>query len=71
MYRRRFFGDSQFPFDHPDARRDISYEAGMCPDCEDALDRLIVLPMSQFYTEADIREMGQAILKVDSGLKKL
>ena len=43
----------------------------MCPDCEDALDRLIVLPMSQFYTEADIREMGQAILKVDSGLKKL
>ena len=68
LAQKRIFGDSQFPFDHPNARKDVSYEAGMCPKCEDALERLMVIPMSEFYTEANIQDMAQAILKVDSGL---
>ena len=70
LAQKKIFGDSQFPFDHPNARKGISYEAGICPKCEDALDRLMVMPMSEFYTESDIREMAQAIVKVDSGLRK-
>ena len=70
LAEKRIFGDSQFPFDHPNARKGIEYKAGMCPQCEDALDRLVVMPMSEFYGEQDVRDIAAAVLKVDAGLNQ-
>lgn len=62
------FGDSRYPFDHPNARPGIEYKEGDCPVCEDVLDRLVILPMSEFYAEEDVRDMGAAVNKVAAGL---
>jgi len=65
---KRIFGDSAFPFDHPNARPGIEYRAGDCPVCEDVLERLIIISMSEFYTEADVRDIAAAVVKVAEGL---
>lgn len=65
---RRIFGNSHYPFDHPNARPGISYAEGDCPVCEDVLDRLVVLPMSEHYTEEDVRDMAKGVNKVARGL---
>jgi len=70
LAQKKIFGDSKFPFDHPNARADVRYEEGMCPQCEDALDRLIVLTMNEFFSDDDTSVMAEAILKVDAGLAK-
>ena len=67
---RRIFGDSSFPFDHPNARAGIRYAPGDCPVCEDVLARMVVLPMSEFFTETDVRDMAAAVTKVANGLKR-
>jgi dTDP-4-amino-4,6-dideoxygalactose transaminase len=58
------FGDSHFPFDHPNARQGIVYDETTCPVTQDVLDRLITLPMSEFYSEEDVRDMAAAVRKV-------
>ena len=65
---KRIFGDSQYPFDHPNARPGIEYRPGDCPVCEDVLERLLIVSMSEFYTEDDVRDMAAAIVKVANGL---
>jgi len=58
------FGNSSHPWDHPNARKGISYTEGICPNTEDLLDRMITMPMSEFYGEEDIRDMATALRKV-------
>jgi len=70
LAQMKTFGGSAFPFDHPDARKGISYHEGLCPQCEDALERLVIVPMSEFYTDDDVDGIAAAILKVDAGLKR-
>src|SRR5262249_25727122 len=65
---QRPFGESRFPFDHPNARPGITYDERTCPITQDVLDHLIVMPMSEFYTEEDIQDMAAAIRKVATGL---
>ncbi len=38
--KKRLYGESHFPFDLPNARKDINYESGMCPVAEDVLGRV-------------------------------
>jgi len=68
LAQKRIFGNSQFPFDHPNARPGIEYKEGDCPICEDVLDRMVILSMSEFYAEADVRDMAAAVNKVAAGL---
>lgn len=63
------FGDSHFPFDHPNARKGITYDETTCPITQDVLNRLITLPMSEFYTEEDVRDIAAGICKVARLLK--
>jgi dTDP-4-amino-4,6-dideoxygalactose transaminase len=68
LAQKRIFGDSHFPFDHPNARPGIEYKEGDCPVCEDVLDRMVILSMSEFYAEADVRDVAAAVNKVAAGL---
>jgi dTDP-4-amino-4,6-dideoxygalactose transaminase len=61
------FGGSRFPFDHPRARP-VNYEPGACPVTEDVLNRMVCLPMTEFFTEEDIHDMATAVNKVAKGL---
>jgi len=61
------FGGSRFPFDHPGARP-VNYEPGACPVTEDVLNRMVCLPMTEFFTEEDIHDMATAVNKVAKGL---
>jgi len=67
---QRLFGDSRFPFDHPDARPGITYDENTCPITQRVLDRM-VMPMcpTQFLSEEDIRDIAAAISKVSQGLQ--
>jgi len=66
---QRLFGDSRFPFDHPNARPGLTYDERTCPITQDLLDRLVTMPMSEFYTEEEVRDMGTAIRKVATLLR--
>ena len=58
------FGNSSHPWDHPNARKGISYTEGMCPNTEDLLNRMVTLPMAEWYGEKDIQDMATALRKV-------
>lgn len=68
LIKKQLYGNSCFPFDHPDARQDITYEPGMCPIAEDILHRLVLLNFTELYSEKDIRYIasgiGQAVNKL-------
>jgi perosamine synthetase len=66
---QRLFGNSRFPFDHPNARPGITYDEQTCPVTQGVLDRMVTMPMSEFYTEAEIHDMATAVRKVATGLK--
>ena len=61
---QRTFGDSSHPWDHPNARKGIKYTDGLCPKTEDLLNRMVTLPMSEFFGEEDIKDMATALRKV-------
>lgn len=64
---KRTFGKSRLPFTLPGVP-EISYDETMCPKTQELLDRIITLPMSEFFTDEDIEAMGRAIRKVAEGL---
>jgi perosamine synthetase len=63
LQQQRVFGNSHFPFDHAD--REVSYDETTCPRAQDYLNRLIVLPLHEFFKDEDIADMARAIIKVD------
>ncbi|MEW6355224.1 MAG: DegT/DnrJ/EryC1/StrS family aminotransferase [Planctomycetota bacterium] len=64
------FGDSKFPFDHPNTRKGIAYDEATCPITQKVLDRMVTASVSQFLSESDIRDMAEGINKVSRLLKK-
>jgi predicted dehydrogenase len=74
LMEKKFYGNSHFPFDHPNARQDITYEPGMCPVAEDVLNRLVLLNVTERYSEKDVKnvanEVSQAVSKL-SGDKSI
>jgi dTDP-4-amino-4,6-dideoxygalactose transaminase len=69
IWQKRTFGRSQLPFTLPGARA-LEYREDLCPVTQDLLDRIVILPMSEFFTEEDIHLMAQAITKVAKGLRR-
>jgi perosamine synthetase len=61
---QRTFGGTAHPWDHPNARKGISYTEGLCPKTEDLLNRMVTLPLAEWYGEEDIRDMATALRKV-------
>lgn len=60
----RLFGESRFPFDHPNARPGITYEEGQCPVTEDILNRMVTLPLNEFMGEEEMHDIQRAVQKV-------
>jgi dTDP-4-amino-4,6-dideoxygalactose transaminase len=67
---QRLFGESRFPFDHPNARPGITYDERTCPVTQTVLDRMVTLQMSEFYAEEDIHDIATAIRKVATSLRE-
>jgi dTDP-4-amino-4,6-dideoxygalactose transaminase len=67
LWDKQTFGTSQLPFTLPGVP-EISYDETMCPRTQDLLNRMITLPMSEFFDERDIEAMAHAIRKVAHGL---
>lgn len=63
---QRTFGNSSHPWDHPNARKGIRYTEGLCPRTEDLLNRMITLPMTEWYGEEDIQDIATALRKVET-----
>jgi len=61
------FGRSQWPFSHPGARA-IEYTEATCPRTSDLLNRMVTLPMSEFFTARDIEDLATGVRKVAEGL---
>ena len=72
LMEKKFYGNSQFPFDHPNACQDITYEPGMCPVAEDVLNRLVLLNITERYSEKDVKnvanEVSQAVSKLSQNM---
>ncbi len=60
------YGTSHCPFDCPKygSGHVISYEEGVCPETERALDEMVTLPISEFFEEEDIEDMATILAKV-------
>ena len=67
--QKSFFPGNIWPAEVISGRK-YDYPAGLCPVAEEVLSTAIRLPVSEFYTETDAREMAQAIRKVAAGLRK-
>jgi perosamine synthetase len=61
---QRTFGGTSHPWDHPRARKGIRYYEGLCPVTEDVLNRMVTIPMREFYEETDVQDIANAIRKV-------
>lgn len=61
---QRTFGNSSHPWDHPNARKGIRYTEGLCPRTEDLLNRMVTLPLAEWYGEEDIQDIATALRKV-------
>lgn len=61
------FGASQFPF-VPPFHEPVSYERGLCPTAEAALERLMIFWLHEGMSDADADSVGLAIAKVSRGL---
>ena len=67
---QRLFGDSHYPFDHPDANP-VTYDESTCPRTQDVLDRLAMPTRpTQFWTEEDVEDVATAIRKVSENLNQ-
>ena len=64
LENQRTFGGTAHPWDHPRARKGIRYYEGLCPVTEDVLNRMVTIPMREWYEESDVRDIAVAICKV-------
>lgn len=71
LYGGRTYGESSFPFNSPytDRRYEELYAPGVCPNCEDILDRLVVLQIHEHTTDDEIEDIARAVRKVALGLR--
>jgi len=57
---KRTFGKSSHPFDYPGVRQ-VRYEEGICPKCEDILNRMVLLPFNEAFSEKDIEDLARGV----------
>jgi len=64
LREKRTFLRSKHPFDCPAYGRNVEYHAGLCPNTEEVLKRLIVIPWNEGYSRDDVDDIAEAIAKV-------
>jgi len=57
---KRTFGTSSHPFDYPGVRQ-VRYEEGVCPRCEDILNRMVLLPFNEEFSEEDVDDLVEGV----------
>jgi len=74
---QKLYGNSRFPFDHPNTRPGITYDENTCPITQRVLDRMVTVVYdwqnngaSQFLSEDDVFDIAAAIRKVSRLLRK-
>jgi dTDP-4-amino-4,6-dideoxygalactose transaminase len=65
---KQVYGTSHFPWDQQAPGREVRYEQGECPGCEQALAEMVVISCNERFTDEDARDIGAAIRKVAEGL---
>ena len=70
LYGGRTYGDTHFPFDSPYTTRKYQelYAPGVCPNCEEILNHLVILRFYENTPESHVLAMARAIRKVARGL---
>ncbi|MFB3881522.1 MAG: DegT/DnrJ/EryC1/StrS family aminotransferase [Armatimonadota bacterium] len=66
---KQVYGKSHFPWDQQAPGREVRYEEGECPGCEQAIAEMVVLPCNECFTDEDARDIGAAVRKVALGLR--
>lgn len=61
---RSAYPNTHAPFDSPYCKVSRSYPSGLCPAAEDVLNSTVRIPVSEFYTEEDMQQTINAIVKV-------
>jgi dTDP-4-amino-4,6-dideoxygalactose transaminase len=64
LRNKRVYGNSDFPFSLQDPEHAVRYEEGECPRCEQVLREMLVLPLHEAFTEADVDDIARAFEKV-------
>jgi dTDP-4-amino-4,6-dideoxygalactose transaminase len=67
LREKKTFGSSHFPYGCPpfrDPDSEIDYVQGLCPATERSLTEMVRLNLNEFWTEEDVRDAAEAILKV-------
>jgi len=41
----------------------VRYEEGICPNCEDILNRMVLLPFNEEFTEEDVDDLAEGVRK--------
>ncbi len=63
------YGDSGCPFTCPHANP-RKYEMADCPNTVEILANIITLPCNEFFSEQDVEDIGEAIMKVAGHYKR-
>lgn len=61
---RSAYPNTHAPFDSPYCKVSRSYPSGLCPAAENVLNSTVRIPVSEFYTEEDMQQTINAIVKV-------
>ena len=64
LRRKQVYGTSHHPFDLQDAEHAVRYEEGACAQAEAALNEMLVVPLHEIYSEADLNDIATAFHKV-------
>jgi perosamine synthetase len=68
LAEKKTFGSSGHPFDGCHGHAPVSYERGLCPRAEAALDHMVGMTIHEHLSERDIDDIATAICKVADGL---
>ena len=61
---RRFYGNSVCPYGCKPYGREVFFRPGLCPNAEQILKDIIVIPWNARYSLEDVKDIGSAIRKV-------
>jgi perosamine synthetase len=63
LRNKQVYGHSHYPWDAPDRAGlpEVRYEPGACPQTEDALARLVVIPCNEGFTGQDAQDIAAGI----------
>jgi dTDP-4-amino-4,6-dideoxygalactose transaminase len=71
LRRKRVYGTSNFPFSLQAPAHAVRYEEGECPNCEAALDELLIVPLHEAWGEAELQDVAAAFEKVSAQAARL